>query len=190
MVRIGLTRRLVACVGALLAIAALAPAVAGAQTRTFGSTALQLNPSAAAALNSLGITPGVIAPASAGSDGLNFPITDSVPRALATRRITHSGGISLTAGSTQVDLTDFWINVGFSPNLSAVVGGSRVRILKLDFSQAAIRFVDGQLEIGPVTASLTQTAADALNSAFNVTAFKRGLVLGTATVKYRLLPQF
>jgi hypothetical protein len=44
------------------------------------------------------------------------------------------------------------------------------------------------LRLGTVTASLTQTAADALNSAFGVTAFSQGLVLGTATVNYRLFP--
>ena len=68
---------------------------------------LRLDPGTAAALTSLGVTPGVIAPASATSAGLSFPITDSPLRALHTGTITHSGGISLTAGSTQVDLTDF-----------------------------------------------------------------------------------
>ncbi len=185
--------RLVVHFAALLAIASFAPAVAGAHTPaarsgTYGATALQLAPRAASALKSLGVTAGVIAPASARKDGLHFPITDSLTQALASRRITHSGGISLTAGSTQVDLTDFWINLRRHPNLSALVGGARVPILNLDLSQARVRFAGGQLTIGPVTASLTQKAADALNAAFRVSAFKKGLVLGTATVKYNLFP--
>ncbi len=196
MSRISLARRLAVCFTALLAIASFAPAVAGAHartsgwtapTRTYGATALQLAPGAAAALLSLGVTPGVIAPATAQSDGLNFPITDPLPQALATRRITHSGGISLTAGSTQVDLANFDINLGRHPNLTALVnGGARVRILKLDLSGAQLHFAGGQLRLGPVTASLTRKAADALNAAFGVSAFTKGLVLGTATVKYNL----
>jgi hypothetical protein len=192
MSRVCFARRLAVCFAVLLAIASYSPAVAGAHSqhsyrahaRTYGATALQLDPSAAAALKSLGVTAGVIAPASAQSDGLNFPITDSLSQAVATGTITHSGGISLTAGQTEVDLTDFWINLGFRPNLSALVGGARVRILNLGLSGARFGFAGGQLQIGPVTARLTQTAADALNAAFGVSAFTRGLVLGTATVKY------
>ncbi len=179
-------RRLIGLIAAAVAIAVMAPAVAGAHVRTYGATTLQLDPGAAAALTSLGVTPGVIAPASATSAGLSFPITDSPLRALHTGTITHSGGISLTAGSTQVDLTDFWINLIGRPNLSAEVGGARVRILSLDLSRARAHVSRGVLTLGPVTARLTQTAADALNSAFGVTAFTKGLVLGTATVNYRL----
>jgi len=173
---------------ALLCAAAVAAPAAGAHTRSFGATSLSLDPNAAAALTSLGVTPGVIAPATANADGsLSFPITDPLPVALATGQINHAGGISLTAGSAQVHLTDFNINLR-SRTLSALVGGSRVRILSLDFSGAKIRFRDGQLKVGPVTAALTQAAADALNSAFGVTAFTKGLVLGSATVGYRLWP--
>jgi hypothetical protein len=39
-----------------------------------------------------------------------------------------------------------------------------------------------------VTASLTSAAAGALNNAFGVTAFTEGLVLGKATVRYKLFP--
>ena len=179
-------RRLTGLLTAAVAVAVMAPAVAGAHARTYGATTLRLDPGTAAALTSLGVTPGVIAPASATSAGLSFPITDSPLRALHTGTITHSGGISLTAGSTQVDLTDFWINLAPRPNLSAEVGGARVSILSLDLSRAPTHVSHGVLTLGPVTASLTQMAADALNSAFGVTAFTKGLVLGAATVNYRL----
>ena len=179
-------RRIGLALTALLCASAVAASAAGAHTRTFGATSLSLDPGAAAALTSLGVTPGVIAPATANADGsLSFPITDPLGVALATGRITHSGGMSLTAGSTQVDLTNFNINVR-RRTLSALVAGSRVPILCLDFSGARIGFTGGRLTVGPVTAALTQTAADALNSAFGVTAFTKGLVLGTATVSYRV----
>ncbi len=190
MFRIRSARRIGLWAAALLATAAVAPAVASAQsTRTYGATTLTLNAGTAAALTSLGVTPGVVAPATANSDGsLSFPITDPLPVALGTGVITHAGGISLSAGSTTVDLTDFNINLRRA-SLSAIVGGSRVRILRLDFSGARPGVSHGQLTLGPVTASLTRKAADALNSAFGVTAFTKGLVLGTATVSYRLVPQ-
>lgn len=65
MFRIRFARRALLGVAALLALAVATPAVAGAQTRAFGSTTLELNPSNAAAFTSLGVTPGVIAPATA-----------------------------------------------------------------------------------------------------------------------------
>jgi hypothetical protein len=205
--RLRLLIRSVACLGALAAITAAAPGLANARTitfghqhlkvthrehrawghsRAFGSTTLTLDPSTAAALQSLGVTPAPIAPATAGSAGLRFPITDSLLQAALSGTITHSGGISLTAGSTSVSLTDFWIKLGPSPTLSADVGGSRVTILNLSLTGARARFCSGRVQLGPVTATLTPAAAGALNAAFGVTAFTPGLTLGTATISYRL----
>lgn len=67
-----------------------------------------------------------------------------------------------------------------------VNGGARVPILNLDCSGATVGFSGGQLTFDPVTASLTATAAGALNQAFNVTALTQGLVLGQATITYQL----
>lgn len=177
----------------LALVLAVAPA-AGARShnhwwwepRTYGATSLVLDPNAAAALTSLGVTPGIVDPAYSANGALNFPITNSVISALRRGSIAHSGGISLTAGSTTVDLTNFWINLN-SRDLSAVInGGARASILNLDFSQAKVSLSRGVLTLGPVTARLTKAAADTLNQAFNVTAFTEGLTLGQATVHYRL----
>lgn len=183
-------RRLVLALAALAAMTALVPAAASARTATYGATALELDSKAAAALTSLGVTPGVIAPGSAKADGLNFPITNSFGSTLATGTVRHSGGISLTAGATRVELTNFWINLR-SRSLSAQLGSARAAILDLDFRDARVSFGrGGVVRIGPVTAGLTQAAADTLNGAFGVTAFTKGLVLGKATVKYSLLPRY
>ncbi len=89
-------------------------------------------------------------------------------------------------GATTVSLTKFWINLN-ERDLSAVVnGGARVAILSLDFLQADVGLSHGVVTLGPVTASLTKAAADALNGAFGVQAFTEGLTLGKATVHYRL----
>ena len=175
----------------------LAPAGASAKQwnrgsgRTFGSTALVLDPSTASALTGLGVTPGLVAPADAGRGGaLEFPITTPLSRAFATGTIEHSGGISLTAGATTVDLTNFWIDLG-GHDLSADVSTStgvnlgRVTIVSLDFSGAHLGFSRGALTYGPVSADLNSAAIGALNEVFG-TSLTAPIPLGTATVRYRL----
>jgi len=176
---------------ALLAVAAT-PAAAwhghGRHHAGYGATTLALDPGAAAALTGLGVTPAPIAPARALPSGeLAFPITNSLRKALRTGVIRHSGGISLTAGSTTVKLEDFVIDPA-RQQLTARVGDARLPILALDFSKARIRFSRGGLTIGPVGGSLTAGAADALNAAFGLApgTVPAGLKLGDATVRYRL----
>jgi hypothetical protein len=156
---------------------------------TGGATSLALDPGTAAALTSLGVKVAPVGPASAQDDGsLAFPITGGTlqPAAL-TGQIAHSGGIALTAGRTSVVLRKFVITLGDAPTLSAKVGGQRVDILSLDLSGLTVaEGEDGTLTLGGVKASLTAAAADALNAAFRVDAFKEGLVLGTATVRAQL----
>jgi hypothetical protein len=149
-----------------------------------GKTTLALDPGAGAALTSLGVSVAPVAPATAGADGIAFPISgvggSIFPPAL---KVNHKGGLALSAGATTVSLTDYTIQIDRSPDLVATVnGGPRVSILKLDLSRARIGFGGGGLTVGPVKASLTEAAAGALNGAFGVTAFTKGLVLGNATI--------
>jgi hypothetical protein len=69
-----------------------------------------------------------------------------------------------------------------------MVGGARVAILDLDFSRADVAFRHRGVRVGPVGATLTAAAADALNGAFGLPAgtVPAGLKLGDATVHYRL----
>ena len=153
----------------------------------YGATTLKLDAGAVAALTSLGVTPAPIEPAKAvAADELAFPITNSFKSALRTGVVEHSGGISLTAGDTVVELTDFDIDVA-DEVLTAQVGDARVPILDLDFSTARVSWSRGGLSVGPVGATLTDVAAGALNDAFGVTAFTEGLKLGDATVRYKRL---
>ncbi len=181
-----------AVLGSLLAVLAIACAPAGAHSTHsatgFGATTLTLDPGAVSALTSLGVTPAPIAPARATRSGdLAFPITNSFGDALRTGVIHHSGGISLTAGATTVALTDFDIDVK-AHQLSAMVGDARVAILDLDFGTADVAFRHRGVRVGPVGATLTAAAADALNGAFGLPAgtVPAGLKLGDATVHYRL----
>jgi hypothetical protein len=154
-----------------------------------GTTSLALDPGAAEALTTLGVTASPIGPATAGDDGaLRFPITGGTlqPAAL-TGTISHSGGILLAKGSTKVALRKFEITLDDTPTLSAKVGGARVDILTLDLAALQVtEGADGTLVLGGVVGRLTAEAAAALNTAFGTDAFAQGLVLGTATVDAKL----
>jgi hypothetical protein len=190
-------RPLIALMVAFAALLIVAPAPASASHRGQhghhghhgnGATTLALDPAAVDALTGLGVTPAPIAPARALPSGeLAFPITNSLRNALRTGVIRHSGGISLTAGSTTVNLEDFVIDP-VRRVLTARVGDARLPILSLDFSEARIRFNGRRLTVGPVGGSLTAGAAGALNAAFGLApgTVPAGLKLGDATVRYRL----
>ncbi len=146
---------------------------------TGGATTVTLDPAAANALTSLGI-----AAAPIGSDSLAFPITGGELDAKTfAGTITHSGGISLTKGSTTVQLTDFEIGVDATPELTALVGGTRVPILSVDLSALKADTSGGTITLTGAALKLTAAAAGALNQAFGTTAFTEGLLLGTAAVR-------
>jgi len=149
-----------------------------------GATTLALDAGAGAALASLGVAPGVIGPATAGADGLRFPITGgTVDPTTLFGQVRHSGGISLTRGSTVVRLRDFVIDLDESPSLSARLGHRRVDILRLDIAGVAPVAEGATVTLGGIEARLTAAAAGALNRAFGTRAFTEGLLLGTATVR-------
>lgn len=149
-----------------------------------GRTDLALDPGAAQALTSLGVTPGLVGDASANPDGsFAFPITGgSVAAKSLAGSITHSGGISLTKDATRVELTSFTIDTRKS-QLTALLGGQRVAILDLDLKKPMVAISGKTVTVSGVKATLTQGAADALNQAFGTTAFTKGLTLGAATVR-------
>jgi hypothetical protein len=98
--------------------------------------------------------------------------------------VRHSGGISLTAGATRVELTNFDIDTAertLSANVTGVPG--KVAILSLDLSAVERTDAGGTVTVANVPARLTKAAADALNAAFRVTAFAEGLQLGVATIR-------
>ena len=176
---------------ALVALLALAPAASAGKKKTVklapkGATTLALGDGAASALQSLGIAAAPLKPARAGDAGLRFPITaGKLDAKTYAGQIKHVGGISLTRGDTRVDLRNFIIDVDDAPDLTARVGSSRVSILDLDLSDAEISKSGRRLTIAGVKATLTKTAADALNAAFETDAFAEGLEIGTATVSGR-----
>lgn len=158
-----------------------------------GSTTVALDPTAAGALQSLGIEVAPVKPARAGSKGISFPITFGVvdSQTLAGQ-IRHKGGLSFTQDGTTVYLTRYFIDIDESPSLSGLVGGApytgdRAELFNLDLSNLEVKTGKHYIKLSGVTLKLTAGAADALNGAFGDGAepFSEGLVIGTATVKAR-----
>ncbi len=156
------------------------------ELRRRGSTDLTVDPGAASALQSLGISASPVSPARVAGGALSFPVTGGKLDARTyAGTIRHSGGIALTRGSTRVELTRFTINVDSQPDLVASVGGSRVSILSLDLAGLKAAVQGRRVTLSGVKVRLTKAAADALNQAFGTSAFQEGLTLGSTVTRVR-----
>jgi hypothetical protein len=153
-------------------------------------TSVKLDAGTAAALTSLGVA---IAPSgSATFDGptstITFPITSGYAEihsnlgfkpGYIAGSISHSGsGFTLTAGATKVELSDFVVDPGNSLLYGSVGGSPKVPLLALDGTNVKVSMDQGNVVLDGTVAKLTDTAAGALNKAFNVTALKAGTALG------------
>lgn len=124
-----------------------------------------------------------------------FPITGGAADVDSVKvDIQHNGGLTLSAGSTIVNLTDFEItNLGDSAILTGLVilnGNLITRSPLFDLTVGGVNssIVDNHpaLSLDNVTVSLSSAAATTLNQAFGVDAFTAGFNVGTAEVDARL----
>lgn len=123
----------------------------------------------------------------------SFPITGgSLDAATLAGTIDHGGGIKFLNLRTwkSLTLTKFRIEIGADPGLTAEVNRDpsvRVRILDLDLSAARIdKSKLPFVTVKNVGATLTATAAGALNQTLGVGFFQEGIKLGTANVYARI----
>jgi hypothetical protein len=152
---------------------------------TGGQTDLAIDPATADALVGAGITPTPAAPATASGLTFSFPITPGSEASadLALGSIRHTGGITLTRGSTAVTLSDFDIRLDATPSLLAKPnGGAPAEIIDLDLSNPQVASGTGTLTVGGVGVKLSTTGADAINAAFGLN-LPAGTPLGVATVR-------
>ena len=188
----------VAAVMALLSVSGTAAAGAAPGTVHLNGvrTSLTTDRGTTAALVSHGILPLPVGPATVtpvARGGLalryGFAITGGrVDAETLAGRIRHSGGIRFlnVANGRTLTLTNFTIVISAHPGLTAVVNGdprARVRILNLDLSNAGVAKHVPWVRVSGVDATLTTTAATALNGALGVSLFHRGIPLGTAVVR-------
>ena len=175
----------------------VAKPVAPVDALTGQSTAIKLDKGFTDALTSLKLTPGVVGSAKLTAGSLVFPITGGnvtyfkpgTASPYVIGQIQHEGsGLSLTAGSTKVKLT----NLNVDPGSSRVYGDVSVNG-KTAVTSAYLFQLDGRtlkpLKTEGSTAILTGTkveispvAADLLDSTFKTTAVKGGLLVGIATI--------
>ena len=173
--------------------------VASIPNLTGVDTEVTVDPGFLAALKSLNLTPGVLGTATLSDAGvLAFPITGGNVkyfdptqsyRPYVQGSIMHEGsGLSLTAGGTEVDLTNFTIDPGTS-KLYGDVSANGASVVK----QAFLFDLDGStlkpLQTSGDTAILEGTtvhvsadAAALLNKTYNTTAVKEGLLVGVAKI--------
>jgi hypothetical protein len=163
------------------------------------STAVLLDADFAAALTSLGLTPGTVGTATLVDGSLIFPITggnvdyydpEEDYRPYVQGSIEHEGsGFSLTAGETVVDLTNFTVDPGTSKLYGDVAVNGTVAV-----EQALLFDLDGStlkpLQTGDndtailegTTVHISEEAAALLNETFMTDAVAPGLLVGIAKI--------
>ena len=162
-------------------------------------TAVTLDSGFVEALTSLKVAPGPVGDAKISDKGVaSFPITGGnvtyyepgTVSPYVQGRIDHDGsGLSLTAGDTKVELTDFVVDPGKSVLTGTVsVNGEEA------VPSAPLFFLDGRtlepLKTGSngtailegTTVKLKAEAAQLLNDTFKIDALEEGLVIGVAKI--------
>lgn len=145
------------------------------------ATRVTLDPGTAKTLTSLGVAVAPDAPAVAGST-IQFPITNTDGKIALTAPITHSGGLTFTAGGKTLSVGDFTIDVAAGLLYAEKTPVGRLPLFKLDLGAAKTTTPGVQVRVTGVKLALTAGAAGALNATFGVTAFAENLTIGTADV--------
>jgi hypothetical protein len=151
------------------------------------------------ALTTLGLTPGVLGTATLTDGVLAFPITggnvdyydpEMDYRPYVQGEIDHDGsGISLTAGDTVVELSDFRIDPGTSQLFGTVTAngeevGQDIFIFNLDGTtlNPLEEDTDGNAVLEGTTVLVSTDAAELLNTTFGTDAVTDELVVGIAKI--------
>lgn len=149
-----------------------------------GATTLRLDPGTAKVLTDNGISVAPASEARVKSTGIAFPIQGGLLNAKTLAgKVTHSGGLTFSAGGKDLTIRDFKINTA-KKTLSAYVdqAGARIPVLNLNLAKAKVKVTKKHLTVSNVKAKLTSGAAGALNSYYSTNLFKGGLKIGTATI--------
>jgi len=161
-------------------------------------TAVALDAGFVKALETLKLTPGTVGDAKIEGGSAIFPITSGevtyykpgTRSPYVTGEILHDGsGLSLTAGDTKVELTDFNIDPANSRlygdvSVNGKSAAKDVMVFKLNGSTLK------PLQTGPndtailegTTVHVSEVAAGLLNDTFKTDAVEKGLLVGVATI--------
>jgi hypothetical protein len=173
--------------------------VAAIDPLTGVDTSVALDPGFMDALKQLKVAPGVVGDASLEGTDVSFPITGgdvtyydpaSSVRPFVQGVIEHeNSGLSLTAGGTKVELTDFVIDPGTSELMGTVSVDGKVAaedavLFDLDGStlEPLKTNPDGSATLTGTTVLLSDDAAQLLNDTFGIQDLKGGLKIGISTI--------
>lgn len=185
-----------------LAFASLSLFASAQQTKTIdsGITTVVLSSGFTSALSSLDVVVGTVTPTHVYNGVVSFPIVaGAVDLDTALGNVLHSGGLTFTAGKTEVRIQSFIIDTtGSTPVITGLVTADnklvgRLRLFDLTLPsglQLPLKIEDRFfLTLSGVNVGLDAQAAKALNEVFSVSAFKAGLDIGTAEVSAIVNPQ-
>ncbi|MDH6235579.1 hypothetical protein [Cryobacterium sp. CG_9.6] len=172
--------------------------LASIPTLTGVDTSVLLDADFAAALGTLGLTPGTVGTATLEEGSLHFPITggnvdyfdpNGTVRPYVQGSLEHDGsGFSLTAGETVVELTNFTIDPGTSELFGDVAvngesAATQVLLFNLYGGTLEPLQMDGDNAIlTGTTVHISAEAAGLLNATFNTDAVADQLLVGIATI--------
>ncbi|HZQ35130.1 MAG TPA: hypothetical protein VFD32_04295 [Dehalococcoidia bacterium] len=157
------------------------------------STVVDLNPDTAKVLADNHVTVAPVGPATAapsgGTTAVTFPITgghvaiypqNDLP--FIRGSVTHSGGLTFSAGEKSLTATNLIVDPGAS-TLTATVGGQQVQLLDLDGHDVKVtKDTQGLVHLDGTVAQLSSAAANALNQTFGVSIFKQGIPIGVVHI--------
>lgn len=169
------------------------PALTGVDTQ------VAVDPGFLDALTTLGLTPGVVGTATLTDGVLAFPITggnvdyydpEEDYRPYVQGMIEHDGsGLSLTAGDTVVELTNFTIDPGTSKLFGDVTVNGELAVEQAylfelwgDTLKPLVVTDDGTGILEGTTVHISEDAAKLLNDTFKTDAVKPGLLVGVAKI--------
>jgi hypothetical protein len=157
---------------------------ASAQATILGkSTEVVVNPAASAALQHADITVTAVAPATARTTLLFFPVSGGqIVVATLAGTVNHSGGLTFSHSGKSVTLANLVINTNMK-NLTATVGGQSTPIFNLNLaSRKRASGPHGTMVASNIKLTVTSQAATALNSGLGVSTFRAGMKFGIATL--------
>ncbi len=143
---------------------------------------------ACSSVTALGVSPGAVGPTRLCNGIVNLPVIGAAfHRDTARGRILHTGGLPLTAGETQVTLQSFVIDTTNAPVITGLVSVDGTFLGRLPLFDLALpsgitlslKPRHGLIILQGVGVSLDNTAAGALNRAFDVSAFTGGSGIST-----------
>ena len=178
--------------------AASTPAASIADLSNGVDTQVAVDQSFVDAITSLGLTPGVVGTATFTDGTFSFPITggnvdyydpNGDVRPYVQGEIDHDGsGLSLTAGDTVVELTDFRIDPGESKLYGTVTANGAVAAEDAYLfnlwggTLKPLEVVDGDAVLEGTTVHVSPDAAELLNQTFDTDAVQDEMLVGVAKI--------